>query len=229
MGALAFGLRTARLARIDPDAFWDLGFVAAAAAFLLSRLMLVAENPHIFLQYPLAVLELPAVSAGGLLLTALVVLWYVRRRGLPLLPVLDAAAPCAAVVHCFVTLGEFAGGTREGMPAGVPWAVGSSFGRVHPVELYAAAGWVAVFALLLALLRRRPVPGLVFAGLLVLWGILDVVTDFFHLPGSLYANDALDGIEWRGLELIVLGGLLLAWRVAQRERPQPRTEVHGAI
>jgi phosphatidylglycerol:prolipoprotein diacylglycerol transferase len=218
MCSMAVGLRTASFSRIDPDAFWDLGVVSVVAAFLLSRLLLVAENLHTFVQFPIAVLELPALSAGGIIATFIVALWYLHRRRLPLLGALDAAAPCLALLNAFLALGHFAEGTRLGMPTSVAWAVNSSFGRVHPFELYLTFAWLLVFVLLFAAVRKSVRRGqTAFLGL-ILAGLTLFLTDFFRLPNQLYGTDLLDGTEWRGLEFIVLGGLLLAWREAVPDR-----------
>ena len=90
-------------------------------------------------------------------MTAIFSLGYLLRRKLPVLEVLDAAAPCASIAlrtpECW-GLGQAE--SREGMPTTLPWAVGSSFGRVHPVEIYAAMAWLSIcVVLVLWLLRGR--------------------------------------------------------------------------
>lgn len=230
MASLALALRTARLANVDRDALWDLSFVTVLSAFLLSRVLLVAENLQVFVHYPMAVLELPALSAGGVLLTLVVAIWYMRRRRLPFVGVLEAAAPSVALLSSFYRLGEYAGGRREGMPTDVPWAVGSSFGRVHPVELYMAVSWLIVCGALYVILRRGLPRGETLAWAMILYGLVNTVTDFFHLPSQLYLNETLDRIEWRGIELMVSGGLLLAWRMAAPVKARAaKTEVHDAV
>jgi phosphatidylglycerol---prolipoprotein diacylglyceryl transferase len=214
MCAMALSQRTARWARVDRDALWDAGMVTVFATFVLSRLLLVVEDLRTFLLYPVLVLELPSLTSGGLLLTAIVAVVYLRRRSLPVLNVLDAAAPCTALLWAFLSLGKMAEGTRDGIPATVPWAIPSSFGRVHPVELYSALAWLVLCAVLLWMLRRTRMLGETAAWGLLLGGLVLFFADFFRLPGMLYGNSWLDGDEWRGLQLMVAGSLLLAWRLA---------------
>ena len=209
--AMALGLRTARMAQVDRDAFWDAGMVTVFSAFVLSRALLIAELFHTFLMYPVLVLELPSLTKPGVLLTAIMALAYVRRRRMPLLRTLDAAAPCGALLLMFLNLGLVADGTREGMPTALPWAVSSSFGRVHPVEAYLALGWFLLCGELLAILRRGRTPGRTAAWGLVLGGLLVFVIDFFRLPQLLYGTTPLDSIQWRALTAVGAGGLLLAW------------------
>ena len=229
MVSLALGLRTAVLAKIDRDAFWDFGLFSVGAALLLSRILLIAENFNTFRQFPIAVLELPAVSAGGLLVTVFAAFWYLRRRRLPLLGALDAAAPCAALFWAFLDVADFADGTREGMPSAMPWAITSSFGRVHPVEIYMALCWLLAAAAMFWVLTRQRRRGQAASFGLILAGLVFIFTDFFRLPNQLYGNQVLDGIQWRGLEMIVVGSLMLAWRLAVPERTaSPRTQTAAA-
>jgi phosphatidylglycerol---prolipoprotein diacylglyceryl transferase len=213
MCALLLGQRTARAARIDRDAFWDAGMVTVFSAFVLSRVLLVVENVRTFLMYPVLVLELPSLTLGGVALTAIVALLYLRRRRLPLLTTLDAAAPCAALVWAFLGLGRFAEGTRDGMPSTVPWAVSSSFGRVHPSEIYSAVGWLVLCAVLLWILEHARAQGETTAWGLVLGGLLLFVLEFFRLPLMLYGSSLLDAEEWHALGVMGAGSLLLAWCV----------------
>ncbi len=209
--AMALGQLTARRAELDRDAFWDFGMVTVLAAFVLSRVLLVVENLRTFLQYPVLVLELPSLTSGGVLLTAIVAFFYLRRRRMPLLGALDAAAPCAALLAAFLMLGRLADGTRNGMPTAMPWAMTSSFGRVHPVEIYGAVAWLLLCGLLVRSLRPTRMPGVTAAWGLVLGGLLFFFLEFFRLPGILYGISLLDGDEIHGLVLVVAGGLLLAW------------------
>ena len=209
MAAMALGLRTARMAGVDRDAFWDAGMLAVFSAFLLSRTLLAVENPRIFFAYPLLLLQLPSLTDGGLLLAAVVTALYIKRRKLPLLGALDAAAPCAALLAAALAFGRVADGTREGMPMAWRWAVASAFGRVHPVEIYSAIAWLATCFGLLWVLARARRAGETAAWGLVLGGLLLFVLDFFHLPSVLYGTAWLDRVQWRALMLIGGGCLIL--------------------
>jgi len=229
--AMALGLRTARMARVDRDALWDVGMVTVFSAFVLTRALLVVENLHTFLMYPVLVLELPSLTPAGGELTAVVALAYMRRRRMPLLSTLDALAPCGALLGAFLSLGLVADGTREGMPTALLWAVPSSFGRVHPVEAYLAMGWLVLCGVLLRILRGTTAPGVTAAWGLVLGGLLLFVMDFFHLPQLLYGTKRLDSIQWHALELMGAGSLLLAWCFgvgvgAKASAPQ---DIHDAV
>ena len=225
---MALGLRTARMAGIDRDAFWDTGMLAVFSAFLLSRALLVVENPRIFLNYPLLVLQLPSLTDGGLFLAAVVTALYMRRRRLPVLGGLDAAAPCAALLAAALELGRVADGTREGMPMAWRWAVTSAFGQVHPFELYSAIAWLATCFGLLWVLGRAQRAGETAAWGLVLGGLLLFALDFFHLPAVLYGNAWLDRVQWRALIFIGGGCLMLVSLTDVRDEDGSASGPEGA-
>ncbi len=226
VAAMALGLRTAPMAHIDRDAFWDTAILAVFSAFLLSRALLIAQDLRNFFAYPLLVLELPSLTSGGLLLTALATAAYLRHRHLPWLGTLDAVAPCVALLASFVSFGLVADGTREGMPVASP-AIASAFGRVHPVELYAAIAWLALCLLLLAILRRDARPGQTAASALLLGGLNVFLLDFVHLPAQLYGSQWLDRIQWRALLFLAAGCLMLLALTGAGQDPNPPHSPEG--
>ena len=83
--ALALSLRTAVAVGLNPDRLWNAGLFAIIAAFVLSRLLLVATNLHSFFSYPILLLMVPSLTPLGLLLTAIATAIYLR---------LHAGNPC---------------------------------------------------------------------------------------------------------------------------------------
>ena len=73
-------------------------------------------------------------------------LWALRRRRIPIVPALSAAAPALAVGHAIGRIGCFLVGDDYGRPTDLPWAVAFPKGLppttvpVHPTQLYEAAG-----------------------------------------------------------------------------------------
>jgi phosphatidylglycerol:prolipoprotein diacylglycerol transferase len=205
VAAMALSQKTARMADMDPGGVWDLGMVTVFSAYAISRILLVATAFRAFLQYPLLVLELPSLTTAGMLLTVLVSLGYARYRQLKLLPLLDAWAPCACLLWVFMSAGWVVNGTRDGMPSNIPWAIGSGYGRVHPVEVYRVVVTSVVCGLLLLFLRQGPVAGAVARRGLLLGGLSLVLIDFFRLPDELFTPSWLDGVQWVGVAMMVLG------------------------
>src|SRR5687767_12258000 len=96
---------------------------------------------------------------GGLVGGIAAGLWMLRRRQIPWLEGLAAAAPALAVGHAIGRIGCFLVGDDYGRPTDLPWGVAFPRGLppttvpVHPTQLYEAVG-LAVIAWLLIRWRR---------------------------------------------------------------------------
>jgi phosphatidylglycerol:prolipoprotein diacylglycerol transferase len=202
---LGLSQRTAIMADLQPDKIWDAGLFAVIAAFVLSRLLLVATHGKTFLAYPLLLLAVPSLTASGLLLTAIATLGWLRWKGIPLANALDAWAPCAAVVWGFLALGHFAEGSDPGMVTSVPWGMkmpGDAM-TLHPVALY-----VSVLAWGLAVLAYRRVRHKDAAALtLVGAGAGQFLISFVRQPG-LQVVAGLDVLEWVAVAMMVAGVMI---------------------
>jgi phosphatidylglycerol---prolipoprotein diacylglyceryl transferase len=97
--------------------------------------------------------------AGGLLAAILLM----RRRRLPLLPVIAAATPALAIGHAIGRIGCLLVGDDYGTPSTLPWAMAFPQGLpptdvpVHPTQIYEAVALVPI-AMWLFRLRRRGAP-----------------------------------------------------------------------
>jgi phosphatidylglycerol:prolipoprotein diacylglycerol transferase len=209
MLALALSQYTARLAAADPDQLWSAGLFAVIAAFVLSRLLLVAEHLSSFLRFPLLLLAVPSLTPGGLLLTAIATFVWMRARRIPILSALDAWAPCATLVWAFLALGHFFEGSDPGMPTTLPIAVhmpGDTLAQ-HPVGLYVALLALAITAASILLLRLHPRPGNVTAMALVLSGAGQFFLSFLRSP-ELQSFLNIDTLQANAIGMVILGGLL---------------------
>jgi phosphatidylglycerol---prolipoprotein diacylglyceryl transferase len=224
MAALTLSLRTAATASLNPEAVWNAGLFAILSAFVLSRLLLVVTNLHSFLAYPILLLMVPSLTVTGLLLTTIVTALYLRLRHLPLLPTLDAWAPCATLAWAFLALGHFAEGSDAGLPTTLPWGINipPDPTRLHPIALYAT---IAAALLTLALLRqlpRRHRPGDTLALALAAAGAIQFLLTFLRQPSlfNVLLGNLLDPIQWVSLGMILTAGLILL---------QPRKLVSHAV
>jgi phosphatidylglycerol---prolipoprotein diacylglyceryl transferase len=147
---------------------------------------------------------LGGVSAGLLAL---------RRRQIPIVAGLAAAAPALAIGHAIGRIGCFLVGDDYGRPTGLPWGVAFPQGLpstsipVHPTQLYEAAG-LAVIAWLLINWRRSGLPDrLVFARYLMLAGALRFGIEFVRINAQVIGPLTLAQLFSGAL---VVGGLVLA-------------------
>ncbi len=205
IAALGLSQRAAPLAGLREDALWDAGIFTATAAFVLSRMLLIVRDPRAFLHLPLLVLALPSYTYLGMALTAAATLVYLLRRKLPLLRVLDASAPCAALLAAALSFGHFLEGTDAGMPTRLPWSVASPLGRVHPVQLYAMAAALALGSLLWHRLRQPHLPGTVASLALLAGGLLAFVLEMFTQPVEAFGSRWLEPGQWIALLCMVAG------------------------
>jgi len=214
IAALGLSLRTARAVGLAAEQLWDAGLFAVVAAFVCSRLLLIAGDVHAFLRLPVAMLALPSFTYGGMTVTLFAVVVYLRWKRMPLLKVADAWAPCAAALAAMLSLGRFFEGTDAGMPTRVPWGMvmpGSGGLRVHPVGIYAVIASVVLMAVLMGLLQRKMRDGVVAGVALVAGGavgfVLDMVTQPVEMPGSAW----LDPAQWLAVGAMLVGGLMLTF------------------
>jgi len=219
LAALGLSQRTAPLAGLRPQSLWDAGFFTAAAAFVFSRLLLILRDPHAFATIPMRILTLPSFTWLGMALTAFVTLVYLLRRKLPLLRVLDAWSPCAAVLAAALSLGHFAEGTDTGMSTSLPWGVPSpdpALGRVHPVQLYAFAAALALAAVLFVQLQRSPRAGYVAAIAMLAGGVLSLLLAMLTQPTQPLGTGWLEPGQWLAATSVLVGAALLTFPPQER-------------
>ena len=227
LAALWLSLRTAPLRELPPEQLWDAGVFAIAAAFVLSRLLglalfVVIEHGQLTLSLR-DVLSFSSISYLSLLVTAIPVILWLRWKHLPLLRVMDAWAPCAALLWSALSLADAASGTGNGLPTRLPWGIRAGAAtRLHPVALYSAAAALALCGVLISLLRRMRQPGRVAAIAIVASGTILFLLDMLRVPDQPQAqpisNNLLDMSQWIALAAIVFGACLLTL--------VPRAEVH---
>jgi phosphatidylglycerol:prolipoprotein diacylglycerol transferase len=229
--ALFLAERTARLVGLDAQRVWKLCVVTLFAALVTSRLLLVALNWSDLRLHPawmltLAMVHHPLLACFGALVAVVVGAFYGRRQRLPLWATADALAAPVALGLAFEQLGALLAGSGYGTETAVRWAVtytdpltgqwsGARMGvALHPVQGYAALGFLTLAIFLLVWLPYRRQAGDV-AGLLLLGaGVVIFVTEFWRDSEGRGAmlGGALDGPQLAAAALVVVGGLVLLER-----------------
>lgn len=235
--ALLLAQRTARRLGLSPTQVWNLCVIALFAAMVGSRLFLLLVNWRILLQHPswillLAMIHHPLVGAAGAI-AGLACAWlYARWQKLPLLAVADAVAAPLALGLAFEQAGELLSGSGYGLAASprLPWPVtyssplaarwsGTPLGiPLHPVQAYAAAAFLLLAVLLLALLPRLKQRGDAIGLWLMGTGVCIYVTELWRDRdgrGSVFGG-VLDGPQIAAIALVLASALLLRQR-----RPAP--------
>jgi phosphatidylglycerol:prolipoprotein diacylglycerol transferase len=150
-------------------------------------------------------------------LTAVAVLVYLRVKRLPLLAVMDAWAPCGAVLGAALCLGHFVEGTDLGMP----WGFG---GRLLPVQVIGAVLALGLAWLLFRILGGERSAGRVAGSGLLDAGIVCFFLDMIEQPSGLAGNAWLDPSQW-----IALGSLIVGWVVLHTHPNPPLSREKAAL
>ena len=126
---------------------------------------------------------------------------------MPIVPALDAWAPCATLVWCALALGHFFEGSDPGMPAAHGLVMPGDSLATYPVPLFAALLAAGLTAWLYRRLARHKAHTAALA--LMAAGLGQYLLSFLRQPG-LESVGRLDGLEWVSLGMFVGGALLLA-------------------
>lgn len=248
--ALLLAQHTARTACLNPSHIWNLCVIALFAAMVGSRLFLLLVNWRVLLHHPswifmLAMIHHPLVGAAGAVCGAACAWIYARWQKLRLMAVADAVAAPLALGLAFEQFGELMSGSDYGLEtgAGLPWAVtyhdplaarwsGTPLGvPLHPVQAYAALGFLLLAILIVMVMPRLKQRGDA-AGLWLMGaGITIFVTELWRDRigrGSVFGG-ALDGPQIGAIVLVLAGGFLLRKRQGQNGEDSAESAMNPRI
>jgi phosphatidylglycerol:prolipoprotein diacylglycerol transferase len=231
--ALVLAQRTARMAGVSPSRVWNVCVVALFAALVGSRLLLAALNWGELLRHPLwifglATIHSPVLAVAGVMMGAVAALVYMGHERMPWAATLDAlAAPLVVGLAC-EQWGALLAGAGYGTETPGGWAVvytdplaqrwsGTPLGiPLHPVQAYAAVGYMLLAVLLLMRLSARRQPGDVAGIALMGLGVVIYLTELWRDPEGRgqVLDGALDGPQVAAVVLVIVGALLLRERRA---------------
>jgi phosphatidylglycerol:prolipoprotein diacylglycerol transferase len=166
---------------------------------------------------------------GGFALGAAAVILVMRLRRLPAWPTADATAPALALGYALGRIGCFLVGDDYGVPTGGPFGVVFPVGvplptaanlramgaevppgvapdallPVHPTQLYEAALALAIWAVGIWLLRRRPAPGTTTLAVVALLAVERFAIEFLRAKDDRFLG------EFTVAQAISVGVLLL--------------------
>jgi phosphatidylglycerol:prolipoprotein diacylglycerol transferase len=191
--ALHYLVRTAKRKNIPENAILDLVLYAVVAGMIGARLTYVALNWGFYVRHPADIFKIwegGLVFYGGFLAGAAAVIVFLRQRQeLRLWTMADLIAPALALGHFFGRLGCFFAGCCYGVPSTLPWAVRFTHPDslcqnplpLHPVQLYEAAGNLALFFVLDWYNRGEHREGNTFAWYLLFYGVLRFLMEFLRM------------------------------------------------
>ncbi len=148
---------------IREDHIYNLGFYSLLAGVLGARLGYVLLHLDLYTgiaPWWRALLAVFALSPGtenaliGLAALLALAAWLIRRWEIPLLPLLDALAPGAAVLAIGIGLANLLSGDWYGIETALPWGIPLWGARRHPTQIYFLITAAGVLVILLHLERR---------------------------------------------------------------------------
>lgn len=199
------------------------GFYGALTGIVGARLGYVIQHWPVYRENLLGVLALNPQTlqpAAGLLAGVVVAGLYLRRRGVPLRPLLDAATPGLAVFVSALALANFASGEAFGAETSVPWAIYLWNAPRHPVQLYELAGGLVILLLLWQAGRDVPTPGLLFLLFVALYGGARLLLEPFRASSAaIFGGLRAAQVTGLGATLAALW-LMRVWSVEHSPTPQ---------
>jgi phosphatidylglycerol:prolipoprotein diacylglycerol transferase len=152
---------------------------------------------------------------GGYILAILGGILYVRHARLPAWRVGDAAAPAMALGIGIGRLGCFLNGCCYGLPTKLPWGIqfppeSYSSGvfpgeRLHPSQLYMSFAGFALFAILLAMDRKRRFDGWLFWTYIAMDSVLRFLIDFTRYYDATSFLGKIGGLSFNMNQLLSVG------------------------
>lgn len=215
LAGIALARRDAPRIGVDPEAVADLGVWVILSAIAGSRLCYVlfyqwdafAANPLIFFR----VWEGGLVFYGGLAGAIAASVVFLTRRGLPVLRVMDLAAPAIALGQSIGRIGCFLNGCCFGRLC--TWPIGITFPGhaqpAHPTQLYESAAQLFWAVVLWKLRTRVTRPGGLISLYVLTYGATRFALEFVRGDGNPVLGAGLTLSQW--ISALAVGAVGLVW------------------
>ncbi|MGD9093248.1 MAG: prolipoprotein diacylglyceryl transferase [Anaerolineales bacterium] len=201
---------------VRADLLFNLVLIAFIAGLVGARLTYILRYPTAFIESPLDIfsrnpglLDPVGGTATGIISGAI----YGQRKGMELLPTLDALTPFLGVVAVAVNLSNLASGNAFGAPTDLPWGIDLWGARRHPTQIYETFTTLIILALIWpgrGIIKSK-VQGLTFLSFLGMTALARLILESTHGDSSLFVNGIRSAqiMAW-----LILGASLLGiWRL----------------
>ncbi|MGE5176673.1 MAG: prolipoprotein diacylglyceryl transferase [Hyphomicrobiales bacterium] len=242
--AIQIFLARGRARGLSEDRLSTLSLWLLVLAIIGGRAFFVLTHWDDYKTDPLAIVRIwegGLMIYGGYVLAILGGIWYVRRAGMPVWRVADAAAPSMAIGVGIGRIGCFLNGCCYGLPTHAPWGIHfppESYSSVvfpgealQPSQLYMVAAGFGVFLLLLALDRKPRFDGWLFWTYVAIDAGLRFVIDFTRYYDDASTLGRFGGITFNVNQAVSVGLIvtsLVMLRVLARRPAAPLPEAAPA-
>jgi phosphatidylglycerol:prolipoprotein diacylglycerol transferase len=233
LGIQLFVSRGARRG-LPEDRLQSLSLLLLVSAIVGARGLFVLTHAAEYARDLLAILRLwegGLMLYGGYFLSIIAGIVYLRRAGLPVWRVADAAAPSMALGIGLGRVGCYLNGCCYGLPSHLPWSVrfpGGSYAdftfpgeALHPSQVYLALWGVGLFLLLLALDRRARFDGWLFWTYVGLDAAARFAIDFTRYYDETSFIGRLWGLPFNVNQVLsgvlILAAAVMLWKLPRRQ------------
>ena len=221
-------------ARIKSDAVMGIGVAAIIVGLIVARLFHVIDFWDYYTSHPGDIIGLSGLAIfGGILGGALGAWMYCRFRGIQFAPLVDIAAPGAALAEAIGRIGCTINGDSSGEPTSLPWGFIYSHPDsqapvlgvpIHPTQVYQLLWNLIIFAILFWGLRGRLKPdGSLFIAYLALYSIGSFVIRLFR-SGTPFVGPLHEG-QFISLVILAITIPLLIARTRWVKKPVEKAVV----
>ncbi|MDD5237079.1 MAG: prolipoprotein diacylglyceryl transferase, partial [Candidatus Omnitrophica bacterium] len=168
---------------ISTDLIWNIAFISIVSGIIGARIFYVLENIQFYSKHTLEIILLQHGGLswfGGLGLGLFSAFYYMKKKSLPVVKMLDFWAPYLALAHAIGRIGCLLNGCCYGRPS--PYGI---YFPVHdkvliPIQMYSSLALLSIF-IILRLLQKKPRPtGFIIYTYLFLYSIERFIIEFFR-------------------------------------------------
>ncbi len=195
--AILYFQKKAQILKLENKFVENFPFYVIIWGFIGGRLFYIFTNISYYLSNPLSIIKVwegGFVFYGGLIFGLLFALYYLKRKKIDILKILDIGIPALPLAHIFGRIGCFLAGCCYGKPTDLfcgvvfknessiayPYMVEIQFHKIHPTQIYEAFCNLIIFLILNSRLKNKKMDGEVFFLYLFLYGILRLILEYFR-------------------------------------------------
>lgn len=170
----------------------DLTFWSLLIGFIGARLLFVLTQPRLFENDLLGIFRIwegGLVFYGGPLVVVPFVLWYTRKKRLPLLRTMDVMTLGLVIAHAFGRMGCLAAGCCYGKPTDTTWGIKLYSDLVdvkwhgvnlHPTQIYESLSLFILFFALTRIYKLKRFDGQVVLSYFIAYPIIRSIIEIFR-------------------------------------------------
>lgn len=216
---------------IHPEKITNLLLFIFIAAFIGGKVFFYFEDPSYYFSEPSRMFKNVGsgfVFYGSLLFSIPVLLWYLRKEKLPLLPMLDIMAVTAVIAQFFGRAGCFMAGCCYGKEThsdfGIVFTNPDSSAPIdvslHPSQLYSMGMLLTIGLILLYLGRKKMFSGQLFLIYLMMYAFGRSILEIFRgdLARGFIIDDVLSHSQF--ISLLIIVGVGVVYFYLKRKQPK---------